>query len=442
MQRVEIGYADSDGVEIAYRTVGEGERDLVFVPGFVSHVEILWEHPLSARMLERLSSFARVILWDKREQGLSDRTGAPPTLEQSKDDLGAVIDAAGSERATILGVSEGGPMAILFAASHPDRVDSLALLNTYARLTSAEDYPHGVEADQLAAGIEMLADGWGSARSAQVFAPSRAENPEFLEWWGRAMRSGASPRSARALLELYLELDVRDVLDAVHAPALVLHRLDDSLISADQGRYLAERLPDARFVGLEGGDHLFFLGGTEKLIEEVEELVTGRRSARAPERKLTTIVFTDIVGSTRTAAEVGDRRWRELLGAHNELTRRELSRHGGLEVKATGDGFLASFDGPARAVHCARELVERTAEAGIPIRAGVHTGECEVLDDDLGGLAVHIGARVGALAAEGEVLVTGTVRDLVVGSELRFEERGEEELSGVPGPWRLFSVVS
>ncbi len=325
-------------------------------------------------MLERLSSFARVVLWDKREQGLSDRTGAPPTLEQSKDDLRAVLDATGSERATILGVSEGGPMAILFAASHPGRVDSLALLNTYARLTSADDYPQGLDAEQLAAGIESLTGEWGSARSARVFAPSLADDPAFLEWWGRAMRSGASPRGVRALLELYLELDVRDVLDAVHAPGLVFHRSDDSLIDPDQGRYLADRLPDARFVDLPGTDHLFFSGEIETLVGELEELVTGRRTARAPERGLTTVLFTDIVGSTRRAAEVGDRRWRELLGAHNELTRRELGRHGGLELKATGDGFLASFDSPARAVHCARELVERSGAAGIPIRAGVHTG--------------------------------------------------------------------
>jgi class 3 adenylate cyclase len=437
----EIGYADSDGVQIAYKVLNEGERDLVFVPGFVSHLEIIGEHPLSRRLLERLCSFARVILMDRREQGLSDRLGRPPTLEEGAADLRAVLDAVGSERATLLGISEGGPMSMLFAASHPDRTEALVPLNTYARLTRAPDYPAGLLPERMMATLDSMTSNWGTAATVRLFAPSMVDDEAFVEWWGRMLRSGSSPRGARDLMELYLEIDVRDVLPAIHAPALVLHREGDRLLPAALGRYLADHLPNARFVALPGRDHLFFVGEVDEMAEEIEELMTGQRSARRPERILTTILFTDIVGSTRTAAEVGDRRWRELLATHHDVVRRELDRHGGHEVNTTGDGFLASFDGPARAVRCARALVERTGAAGIPIRAGVHTGEVEVMNGDLGGLAVHIGARVGALAGAGEVLVTGTVRDLVVGSELRFSERGEQELSGVPGSWRLFAVA-
>lgn len=439
--RGEIGYADNDGVQIAYKVLGEGERDLVLVPGFVSHLEIIEEYPLCRRFLERLGSFARLILMDKREQGLSDRLGRPPTLEQGAGDLRAVLDAVGSECATLIGISEGGPMTMLFAASHPDRTAALVPLNTYARLTRAPDYQAGIPRELMAATLDSLTSNWGNADSARLFAPSMADDKAFVEWWGRMLRSGTSPRGARDLMELYLEIDVRDVLPAIHAPALVLHREDDRALPAPLGRYLAEHMPNARYVGLPGQDHLFFVGDVDEMVEQIEELMTGHRSARESQRILTTILFTDIVGSTKKAAEVGDRRWRELLETHHDAVRKELDRHGGREVKTTGDGFLASFDGPARAVRCAQGAVERTGTAGIPIRAGVHTGEVEVMNGDLGGLGVHIGARVGSLAGPGEVLVTRTVRDLVVGSELGFEDRGEQELSGVPGSWHLFAVT-
>lgn len=440
---MEIRYTGSDGVDIAYATVGDGPIDVALVPGFISHLELMWEEPRAKHFLRRLSSFARVILWDKREQGLSGRLGQAPALEQSKDDLLAVLDAAGSERPSIVGVSEGGPMAILFAASHPDRVASLALYGTYARLTRSEDFPIGMPVEVVREFVARSVEVFGTPEGVKVFAPSLRDDPDFGEFWARMMRSGATPKGMSDLFTLYESIDLREVVPSITAPTLVLHPVDDRLIPIEFGYDLAERLPDARMVELPGEDHLYFGGDRprlDRLLDELEEFLTGQRAHGEPERVLTTVLFTDICGSTERAAELGDRRWRELLERHHEVVRRELARFDGREVGTAGDGFLARFDGAARAVRCAESIVARTGEREIPLRAGVHTGECELVNGDLAGIAVHIGARVGALAGPGEVLVSGTVKDLVVGSELRFADRGAHELRGVPGSWQLYRL--
>jgi class 3 adenylate cyclase len=435
-------YAQSpDGANVAFQVHGEGPLDLVFVPGFVSHVELVWEEPAIARFLRRLASFSRLIVFDKRGQGLSDRLGRPPTLEESMDDLGAVMDAAGSERAAIFGVSEGGPMSVLFAAVHPARVTSLVLYGTFARMVKADDFPEGVKEERFDSWAEMVREQWGGPVGVELWAPSDAGNPEFERWWSRLLRQGTSPAGAIELMNLYREIDVRAALSAIGAPTLVLHRGDDRLVPARQARYLADRIADARYVELSGADHLPMVGDQNALLDEVEEFLVGSRGAHGVERALTTILFTDIVGSTETAAQLGDRRWRDLLERHDHTVRRELALHRGREVKTMGDGFLATFDGPARAIRCAAAIHEDMSQSGVEIRSGIHSGEVEILGGDVGGMAVNIGARVGAMAAPGEVLVSSTVRELVVGSGIEFEERGSHRLKGAPDEWRLFAVV-
>jgi class 3 adenylate cyclase len=436
-----IRYARNGDVSIAYQVFGDGPVDLVLVGGFVSHLELLWESPLVRRLYERLSGFARVICWDKREQGLSDRLGQPPTLEQGMEDLRAVMDAVGSRRAALMGASEGGPMAILFAASFPDRVSHLVLYGTYARLTRAADYPVGFPRDRVEERLEGMVANWGEAVGLELFMPSLADDDELAAWWMRLLRSGTSPRAALALMKMYLELDVRPALAAITAPTLVLQRRDDRVAPVAFGRALAAAIPGARYVELSGGDHAWFAGDQDEILDEVEEFITGSRRERAPERVLATILFTDIVDSTRHAAAAGDRDWRRMLERHDELVRRELARYRGQEIKHTGDGFLASFDGPARAVECAAAITEDVRQLGLEVRAGVHTGECELRGRDISGMAVHIGARVGANARPGEVLVSSTVKDLVVGSGLRFEDRGPTTLKGVPDEWRLYALA-
>jgi class 3 adenylate cyclase len=434
-------YADSDGVSIAYQVHGVGELDLVFVPGFVSHVELIWENPQVARMLRRLASFARLVVFDKRGQGLSDRPGRPPTLEESMDDLRAVLDAASSERAAIFGISEGGPMSMLFAATYPERVTSLVLYGTYARMVRSADFGLGIPGDALDRWGEMMHREWGGPIGLRYWAPSAVGDAELERWWARLLRQGTSPAGAVALIDLYREMDVRAILPSIGLPALVLHRRDDRLVSVEQGRFLAEQIPGARYVELDGGDHLAWTGDQDALLDEVEEFLTGSRHAHELERALTTVLFTDIVGSTETAARLGDRRWRELLERHDAIVRRQLAVHRGREVKTMGDGFLATFDGPARAIRCAAAIDEAMSELGIEVRAGIHTGEVELIGDDVGGMAVNIGARIGALAEPGEVLVSSTVRELVVGSGLDFTERGTHTLKGAPDRWSLFAVV-
>lgn len=438
---LDVRWADSDGVAIAHRTVGEGPRDLVIVPGLYSHLEIMWEHPATERFLRRLSSFARVILWDKREQGLSDRLGRPPTLEESMGDLRAVLDAVGAERPTLLGSSEGGPMVSLFAATHPDRLDRLILYGTWARLTQAPDHPAGFPPETLAGFARLVRDRWASRKLLRLFAPTAIEaDPDVVEWGRRLMRSSCSPGGAASLMQLYLDIDTRDVLPAITVPTLVLHRSGDLIAPVAHGRDLAARIPGARYAEHPGDDHLPWFGDADALTDEIEEFVTGSRRERDADRVLATVLFTDICGSTERAAALGDRRWRDLLEAHDRAVRREVERRGGRLVKSMGDGALATFAGPARGIEAAQAIRDAVAALGVESRAGLHTGECEVLGDDVGGLAVHIGARVAATAAPGEVRVSRTVTDLVAGSGLRFTDRGDHELKGVPGRWQLFAV--
>jgi len=429
-----------DGVSIAYQVHGQGPLDLVFVPGFVSHVELVWEEPALARFLRRLASFSRLIFFDKRGQGLSDRIGRAPTLEEAMDDVRAVMDAAGSERAAIFGISEGGPMSMLFAATHPGRVSSLVLYGTYARMIRSDDFPYGVSPERFDEWARLVRDEWGKAVGVDLWAPSKQGDAAFERWWARLLRQGTSPAGAIELMSLYREIDVRPTLPAVRVPALVLHRAEDRLIPARQARYLAEQMPNATYVELPGADHLPTGTGEGELLDEVEEILVGSRRASEPDRALATILFTDIVGSTETAARLGDRGWRDLLERHDAAVRRELAVHRGCEVKTTGDGFLATFDGPARAIRCACAIRDELPRIGVEVRAGIHTGEVELLGDDVAGLAVNIGARVGSLADGGEVLVSSTVRELVVGSGIEFVDRGSHELKGAPGEWRVFAV--
>jgi class 3 adenylate cyclase len=438
----ETHYADSGGVSIAYQVHGSGPIDLVLVPGFVSHVELLGEEPGVARFLRRLTAFARMLVFDKRGQGLSDRPGRPPTLEESMDDLRAVVEAAGFERPSLFGISEGGPMSTLYAATYPGEISNLVLFGTFARMLQAPGFPSGTTEDALDRWGAVVQRDWGKAVALNVWAPSRVGDREFERWWARLLRQGTSPAGAIALMDLYREMDVRSILPAVDVPTLVMHRAGDRMVAAAQGRYLAERVPGARYVELPGEDHLPFAGDFEPMLDEVEEFLVGSRGASESERALATILFTDIVGSTERAAELGDRGWRALLERHDAAVRRQLSLHRGREVKTMGDGFLATFDGPARAIRCACALQQEIQGLGMEVRAGIHTGEVELIGDDVGGMAVNIGARIGALADSGEVLVSSTVRELVVGSGLKFEERGVEKLKGAPGEWRLFAIDS
>ena len=439
--RPETQYARSGDFSIAFQVLGDGPIDLVFVPGFVSHVELFWEEPAAARFLRRLTSFALVLVFDKRGQGLSDRPGDPPTLEESMDDLHAVLEAAECERPAVFGISEGGPMSMLFAATYPERISSLVLYGTYARMVRSDDFPFGIPGATFDRWEGMVHREWGGPVGLRYWAPSAAGEVEVERWWGRLLRQGTSPAGAIALMDLYREMDVRAILPSIDVPALVLHRAEDRIVSVQQGRFLAEQIPDARFVELEGTDHLAWTENMDALLDEVEEFLTGSRRSREPERALTTVMFTDIVASTEKAARLGDRDWRDLLERHDAIVRRQLAIHRGREVKTMGDGFLAPFDGPARAIRCATAIDETVPEIGLEVRAGIHTGEVELIGEDVGGMAVNIGARIGALAEPGEVLVSSTVRELVVGSGLDFAERGTHTLKGAPDRWRLFAVA-
>ena len=433
-------YADSNGVNIAYQVHGDAPLDLVFVPGFVSHVELIWEEPSVARFFRRLMSFSRLVVFDKRGQGLSDRQDRPPTLEESMDDLKAVMEAAGCVRPAIFGISEGGPMSLLFAATYPADVSSLVLHGTYARMLKTPDFPAGVPPEKFARWKARVREEWGSPVALELWAPSAVGDAAFERWWGRLLRTGTSPAGATALMDLYTQIDVRAVLPAIDVPVLLLHRRDDRLIPARQSRYLAEHIPGARYVELSGDDHLPTVGDQDEMLDEMEEFLTGGRRAHESERALATVLFTDIVGSTELAARLGDRGWRQLIERHDALVRRQLGLYRGREVKTMGDGFLATFDGPARAIRCAVGLRDELQVLGVEVRAGIHTGEVELIGEDISGMAVNIGARIGALADAGEVLVSSTVRELVVGSGMEFADRGVRSLKGAPGEWRLFAI--
>ena len=433
----------SGEVNIAYQVVGEGPLDLVFVSGWVSNLDLMWEDPSYARFLRRLASFSRLILFDKRGTGLSDRVPETdlPTLEARMDDVRAVLDAAGAERAALLGHSEGGPMCLLFAATYPERTNALVLIGTYARRLIGEGYPFGATPEAYDAFLAEIADGWGGPVGLEVRAPSLADDERFRTWWSDYLRMSASPGAALALTRMNGQIDVRPALRTIEVPTLVVHRSGDRALPVEGARYIAERIRDVRLVELPGDDHLPFVGDQDAILDEIEEFLTGARRGAESDRVLATVLFTDIVGSTERAVELGDRDWRDLLDSHHLLVRRELERWRGTELATAGDGFLATFDGPARAIRCACGVRDAVRGLGLEIRAGLHTGECEVRGDTIAGIAVHIGARVAALAAAGEVLVSSTVRDLVAGSGIEFDERGEHDLKGVPGRWQLYSVA-
>jgi pimeloyl-ACP methyl ester carboxylesterase/class 3 adenylate cyclase len=432
-------YVSNNGVSIAYQVTGEGPIDLVMIPGFISHLELDWTNPGNADYLRSLMGFARLIRFDKRGTGLSDRIPAA-TLEERADDVRAVMDAAGVERAALFGLSEGGAMAALFAATYPERVTGLILYGSYA-CGSAAPEEGGVRAENYPR-VREIVDDWGEGRIAEVFAPSVVSDENARRVIGTYERSAASPGMARALIDASDEIDVRPILPTIQVPTLVLHRRDEMVSPVEAARYMAAQIPGAKLVELPGNDQIPWVGDRQALVNEIEEFLTGMRHIHEPDRVLATVLFTDIVGSTEKAAELGDARWRELLERHDEIARRQVESFRGRVVKTLGDGMLACFDGPARAVRCAEAILDSApSDLGVSIRAGVHTGECEAIDADLGGMAVHIGSRVAAKAAPGEVLVSGTVKDLVVGSGLAFDDAGEHELKGVPGQWRLYRVA-
>ncbi|HUF33494.1 MAG TPA: adenylate/guanylate cyclase domain-containing protein [Acidimicrobiales bacterium] len=433
----ETSYAKSDGLDIAYQVVGRGPLEVVFVPGFVSNLEVGWEFPEQAAFLSRLASFCRLVLFDKRGTGLSDRVPLDrlPSLENRMDDVRAVMDSAGSDRAALFGISEGGPMSVLFAATYPERVTHLVLYASYARRADAE-------LDNGAALVDFIERRWGTGEVLAARGATFAHNPAVKESLARMERQSATPSAAAAMVRMASAIDVTEVLSVLRVPTLVLHRRDDPNLRVEAGRSLAKGIPGARFVELGGTDHIPWFGDTDALLDEVEEFLTGTRPAEKPQRLLATVLFTDIVGSTERAAQLGDAAWCAILDRHDRVLAAEVEQRRGRLIKTTGDGVLATFDGPARAVQCAVALRAALRGLGLEIRAGIHTGEIEQRGDDVAGLAVHIGARVCGATSGGEVWVSRTVTDLVAGSGIEFEDRGDHDLKGVPGTWRLFAVAA
>jgi class 3 adenylate cyclase len=438
-------YARSGDATIAYQVVGEGSLDLLFMTGWISQVEQLWESPALRRLLERLAVFSRLILFDRRGTGLSDSVvGESYSLEQEARDALAVLDAVGSERAAVFTYGLGGPVGALLAADQPERVGALIMYASIARTSWAEDYDWAMTLEDRSLWTERTVAAWGETDgpALRVLAPSMAGDPALAAWFARLQRLAASPSDARILLNASADLDVRDTLPRIRVPTLVMHRSRDSAWDPRHSRYLAERIPGARHIELEGVDSLPFVGDSDAIVEEIEEFLTGGRGGAELARALLTVMFTDIVGATARAAELGDGRWRDLLARHDQEVRGELHRFEGHEVKTVGDGFLATFAGPpSRALRCALAITDAGRELGIEVRIGVHTGECELIGEDVGGMAVHIAARVSGLASAGEVLVSGTVFGTVVGGPFTFEDRGLHELKGVPGRWPLFALL-
>ena len=436
-------YARSGSVSIAYQVVGDGPRDLVFVGGWVSHLESGWDEPLLARFRRRLASFSRLILFDKRGTGMSDRVPDAnlPTLEQRMDDVRAVMDAADSERAALFGQSEGASMAILFAATYPERTTAVVTFGAFASRIRHPDYPWAPTTEERQRFYELIERDWGGDMDMSELAPSMAHDDGFRRRLSTLLRLSASPGAALALARMNTEIDVRGILSALRVPTLIMHRTGDRDANIEEGRYIAARIPGAKFLELPGPDHLPWVGDQAEVVDEIEEFLTGIRPAPEPDRVLSTVLFTDIVGSTERASSLGDSAWRDVLEQHHASVRRELAHFRGQEIATTGDGFLATFDGPARAVRCAVAIRDRLHESGLEVRAGVHTGECERMGDNIGGLAVHIGSRVAGLAGAGEVLASSTVKDLVSGSGIVFEDRGAHSLKGIPGEWRVFRVA-
>lgn len=438
MEPVRTQYAKNGDTSVAYQVFGEGETDLVLVPGFISHIDNYWEEPRFARWLQRLGSFCRVTMFDKQGTGLSDRIGRLPGMDERMDDVRAVMDAQGIEKAALLGISEGGSLATLFAAHNPDRSQALILYGAFAKFTS-----WFATQEALKDLFDYIDKDWGSGESLPMFAPTMQDDAPFKQWWGKFERLGGSPGAVKALMRMNSQIDITDILPTVTVPTLVLHRTDDVTVACKGGRLLAERIPNARYVELPGVDHLPMVGeSSDQIIDEIARFLTGEWGAVDTERILATVLFTDIVNSTDLATTLGDRQWRDLLERHHSAVRRELLRFRGQEVDNAGDGFFATFDGPARAIRCACAIRDAVSVLGVTIRAGLHTGECEMISGKAGGIAVHIGARVMHAASPGEILVSSTVKDLVAGSGLGFHERGEFTLKGIPEKWRLFLVKS
>ena len=436
----DIRYTKNGDVHLAYSVFGAGAIDLVIVPGFVSHLEAGLENAAFAKYVERLTSFARIAAFDKRGTGLSDRGTGVDALEEYATDVGAVMDAAGFDRAAIFGVSEGGSIATLFTAMFPERISALIVYGGWPKVVRSDDFPIGVPREVLDAGVDYIADKWGTGVGLSAWAPSIGKDPEERKWWARFQRLAASPNDVRSIIKMYQEIDIRHVLPVIDAPTLILHRKDDRMVPATSGRWLADHIPGAKYVELEGADHFPWTGDQEELIGQIEEFLTGARHAPEPTRKLSTVLFTDIVGSTQTAATMGDTAWRDLLERHDSMIRRTLDRFSGREIKSTGDGFLAIFDGPTAAIRGAQAISGGASGLGCAVRAGIHTGEIELMGQDIGGLAVHIARRVGDLAGPGEIWVSATVPGLAVGSGIEFTDRGTHDLKGVPGEWPLYSV--
>jgi class 3 adenylate cyclase len=436
-----IQYAANGDVHIAYQVLGDGPLDLVFVAGAITNLEVLWEMSDYRRACERLASFARLILFDKRGMGLSDRVRVG-TLEERMDDMRAILDAVGSKTTVLMGVSEGGPMSILFAATYPDRTRGLVLCGAEVKEETTDDWPWGEstrEEFEEAMDLERVVARWGKGLGADLFAPTRKGDPQLRNQFGRLQVQSATPHDAIAFMRMAFEIDVRDVVPTVTAPTLVIHRVGDKICSVENARWLSRNIEGSRYVELPGENHLPFIDGDD-ILDEIQEFLTGVREPVAPDRMLATVLFTDVVGSTDRARELGDRRWRDLLERHNNIVRRDLERFRGVEIDTAGDGFFATFDGPARAIRCARSIVENVRGVGLDVRSGLHTGECELGAGSVRGIAVHTGARVASLASPGEVLVSSTVKDLVAGSGIEFTDRGVHELKGIPGEWRLYAA--
>ena len=441
MEPPEVRYARSGQTAIAYQLIGSGAVDLIWVPGLISNIEFAWTDPSLANFMARVGSFTRLVRFDKRGTGLSDRATEMPTLETRMDDVRAVMDAVSSNRAVLLGMEEGGSMAILFAATYPERTSGLILYSSYARSLWAPDYPWGRQFDDAYREAEDQARRWGTTEYAREWLTRLApddQDASFRNWWASYMRFGASPSAAAALTRMNMAIDVRPALPAIRVPTLILHRRGRP--DFQQGRYLAEHIPGARFIELDGTEQFAFRADSESILHEIERFVAEVGEPVEHDRILATVLFTDIVGSSERAAAIGDRAWKELLVNHHILVRRLIARFRGVEMDVAGDGFFARFDGPERAIHCACEIVNEMKSLDLQVRAGLHTGQCELIDGKAGGIAVHIGSRIASQALPGEILVSSTVKDLVVGSRIRFRDRGRPNLKGIPGEWAIYSV--
>jgi pimeloyl-ACP methyl ester carboxylesterase len=438
----ETKYARNGDVNMAYQVMGNGSFDLVYVPGWISNIEMMWEEPSYARFLERLASFSRLVLFDKRGTGLSDKVVVSklPTLEERMDDMRAVMAAVGSERAALFGHSEGGNMSVLFAATYPQRTIALVLFGCFAKRLWSPDYPWAPTPAQRQKSLNAILEGWGGPVNIEKLAPGMMGDQRFKQWWAMYLRRSASPHDAAAISKMNTEIDVRNVLPSIHVPTLILHRRDEHDVNIEEGRYIAARIPGAKFVELPGADHLPWVGDSDAVLDEIEEFLTGTRASISHDRVLGTLLFTDIVGSTERAAALGNQRWADLAQWHFQILRRELGRFRGIEVHTTGDGLLATFDGPARAVRCGCAMSAAVRELGLAIRVGLHTGEYELIGQEIAGVAIHIAARVMAKADADQVWVSGTVKDLIAGSGIEFQDRGTHLLKGVPGEWRLYQV--